>query len=79
MTRCPYCLRHVWPFWAIIAATVLFLAADAGKGALIWTVARHYEQAVGAERRAQSWEKIADGMMQRDVKRQVEATHGRKP
>lgn len=57
---------HVLLIVLLIAGLVLSVAL----GTTLWYSGRWYERSIDVDKRAQAWERIADGMMQRDLQRQ---------
>ena len=67
----PVCHKRHWPRWAVIGLFLAGLALNLAIGGATWTAARYYERSLMWQRDAKLMERIADGMSERDVKRQL--------
>lgn len=67
----PICHRRHWPRWFVIS---LFIAGGLILASSLWftvTITRYYAESQTWQREAQRERQIADGMMGRDIKRQL--------
>ncbi len=67
MSPCPLCHRPRWPLWATLVISLLLLVADGARTTFTWYAGRWYERSGLAKQ----WERLSDGVVRRDIERQL--------